>query len=484
MRTSSEPRFSQGRSSGRSIVRSGTARASWESAGFESLSRVGFSFAVRPGAPLISAGDLMADLPPIARSRLAAALLAALSLQGALAVAGPSVAEWPEFRGPKGDGTSSATGLPQAWSESQHVRWKTAIHDRGWSTPVVCGDQLWMTTATEDGRRMYAVAVDRESGKVIQDLELFQVEKPQPLGNSVNCYASPSPVIEPGRVYVHFGTYGTACLDTQTGRTVWARRDLPCNHFRGPGSSPILYRDLLVLTLDGMDEQYLCALQKTTGKTVWRTERSADFGTLSGDIRKAYSTPLLLSVEGEPQMVSCGSQAAYGYEPSSGKEIWKVRYSGFSNASRPVSGPGMVFVNTGFGKADLLAVRLGGKGDVTKSHLAWKCLQGVPLKPSPVVSGGLIFMVNDGGVATCLEAETGAVVWKERIGGEYSASPVLAEGRVYFPSEEGKVTVVEAGRTWKQIASNKLPDGFLASPAIAGKSLFLRTKSHLYRIEN
>jgi outer membrane protein assembly factor BamB len=398
---------------------------------------------------------------------------------------------WPEFRGPSGDGHSAATGLPLTWSETQNVTWKTPIHGRAWSTPVVWGDQVWVTTATEDGRELFAVCVDRRSGKVLLDRKVFDNPNPEPLGNDVNTYATPSPVIEEGRVYVHFGSPGTACLDTRTFRTLWTRRDLPCRHYRGASSSPILFQDKLILTFDGADYQYTVALDTRTGQTVWKTDRSADWQDLDadgkpvseGDRRKAHSTPLIILVDGQPQMISVGAKAGYAYDPRSGREIWKVSYGGFSNALRPVVGHGLAFLTTGWVGADLWAVRLDGHGDVTRSHVAWKYSKMVPQKPSPLLVDDLLFLINDSGVATCLEAKTGQSVWQERIGGHYSASPLYADGRIYCFSEEGRITVLKPGRRLEVLAENQLANGFMASPAVAGKALFLRTKTHLYRIE-
>lgn len=403
----------------------------------------------------------------------------------------PAAENWPEFRGPTGDGHSAATGLPVTWSETENVVWKTPIHGRAWSTPVVWGRQVWMTTATEDGREMFAVCVDRDTGKVLLDRKLFENARPEPLGNDVNSYGSPSPVIEEGRVYVHFGSYGTACLDTRTFKTVWERRDLPCRHFRGPGSSPILYRDHLILTMDGVDVQYMAALDKKSGKTVWKTDRSAEWNDLDsqgkpaaqGDFRKAYSTPLLISVNGKPQFVVAGAKAAYGYLADTGKEIWKVNYKGFSNASRALYGHGMAFVSTGAGPPAIWAIRPDGQGDVTSGNVVWKFNRMMPLKPSPLLVGELLYAVNDSGVVTCLEARTGQQVWQERIGGQFSGSPVFADGRIYFFSEQGKTAVLKPGRTFEKVAENTLADGFMASPAIAGKAFYLRTRTHLYRIE-
>jgi outer membrane protein assembly factor BamB len=414
----------------------------------------------------------------------------ALSAIG-LAVTTPRLhAQWTEFRGPNGTGT--ATGpLPLTWGEGTNVRWKTAIHGRGWSSPIVLGNQVWMTTATEDGRQLYGVAVDRESGKVIYDLKLFDVATPQ-FAHPFNSYASPTPVAEPGRVYITFGSPGTAAIDTATGKVLWERRDLECNHFRGAGSSPVIFRDLLIMHFDGSDLQYLVALDKKTGKTVWRTPRSIDYQDIlpngkmkaDGDFRKAFATPLIITVAGEPLLVSLGSMAAYGYDPMTGKELWKIEErTNYSSSSRPIAGHGLVFYQSGWSTGQLLAIKPDGRGDVTATHVVWRVTQAVPKKPSLVLSGDLLFMINDVGVATCLEAKTGTLVWKSRLAGEYSASPLLVGDRVYFFNEDGKATVVDAGREFKVLGESLLDNGFMASPAVADGALFLRTKTDLYRIQ-
>jgi outer membrane protein assembly factor BamB len=400
-------------------------------------------------------------------------------------LAKPAVAgdDWPQFRGPTGDGHSDSTGLPVTWSETEHVRWKTPIHGRGWSSPVVLGDQIWITTATEDGKQMSAVCLDRESGKIVHDLLLFENEKPK-FCHALNSYASCTPAIDPGRVYVHFGAYGTACLDTTTGKTIWERRDLECDHWRGPGSSPILFENLLIVHYDGYDLQYVVAFNKETGKTVWKIDRKVDYGTTDGDIMKAYCTPIVIDVAGKKQLVSPTSKAALAYDPRTGEELWRVRFGSFSATARPLFGHGLVFINTGFGKADLLAVRPDGMGDVTDSHVEWKVTKSIGSKPSPLLIDGLIYNVHDAGVATCNEATTGKEVWTHRLGGNFSASPIYGDGKIYFLSQEGKTHVVKPGREFTQLAENTLADGFMASPAVTGKSLILRTRSALYRIEN
>jgi outer membrane protein assembly factor BamB len=415
--------------------------------------------------------------------------VAASILAGAVCV--PVHAQWPQFRGAEGVGTSSAADLPLTWGEGKNVRWKTAIHGRAWSSPVVLGNQVWLTTATEDGRELFAVAVDRETGQIVHNLKVFHVDTPQ-YSHPFNTYASPTPVIEPGRVYVTFGSPGTAAIDTQTGKVIWERRDFECNHYRGAGSSPILFGDLLIMHFDGSDHQYVVALDKKTGKTVWRTTRSVDFQdlgpdgqpTAEGDFRKAFSTPHVVSVGGRPVLISLGSKATYGYDPRTGKELWKVIERGSHSAStRPVPGFGMVFFATGLEATQLLAVRPDGKGDVTRTHVVWRITRGVPQKPSILLVNDLIFMINDTGVATCVEPKTGETVWRGRVEGTYSASPVAVGGRIYAFNEDGKTTVIDAGRELKVLGESQLDEGFMASAAIDGKAFYLRTVTHLYRIE-
>lgn len=401
------------------------------------------------------------------------------------------LSQWPQFRGPDGNGVTAATGLPLRWSETENVRWKTPIHGKGWSSPIVLADRLWMTTATPDGRELFVVAVDKASGKVLLDQKLFDVPNPQ-FAHAFNSYASPTPVAEPGRVYVTFGSPGTAALDAASGKVLWTRRDLECNHFRGAGSSPILFRDLLVMHFDGSDVQYIVALDKRTGRTVWKTPRSIDFEDVEngkvkadGDFRKAFSTPQIVTVGGRPVLISPGSKATYAYDPVTGTELWRVvDRSSFSASNRPVAGNGLVYYTTGWDRGVVTAVRPDGSGDVSASHVAWRSPRGAPQKPSLLLLGDLLFMVNDAGIVTCLDARTGDEVWHARVPDSYSASPLAAEGRIYFFNEDGKTTVIEAGRTFKVLAESTLDAGFMASAAVDGRALYLRTKSALYRIEN
>jgi outer membrane protein assembly factor BamB len=404
--------------------------------------------------------------------------------------AASSLADWPQFRGTSGQGISDAKGLPVAWSETQNVKWKTAIPGRGWSSPVILGNEIWMTTANPKGTELSVVAVERDSGKMIHDRKLFDVEAPQ-FAHEFNSYASPTPVIEAGRLFASWGSPAVACIDTKTAKVLWERRDFKCNHYRGAGSSVTIYKNLLIHNFDGSDFQYVVALDKNTGQTIWRTERSVDFKDLidgkpdrEGDWRKAFSTPRVWEFDGKPLLFSQGGKAFYGYEIATGKELWRVESpTTHTTSTTPVSGGKLIYLCTGNTKGEVWAVRPGGSGVVNNTHIVWKYSR-APMRPSLLLANDLIFMVDEGGVATCIESKTGKELWRERVGGNYSASPLYAEGHVYFFSEEGKATVIEAGREWKPIATNQLGDGFMASAAVDGKAMFLRNRTQLYRVEN
>ena len=411
------------------------------------------------------------------------------------AFAGGGNGGWPEFRGPSGDGrVSEATEqLPLNWSETENVTWKTEIPHLGWSTPVVLSGRIWVSAATEDGTDYYAYCVDAGSGKIVFEKHLFHCDKPEPLGNSVNCYASPTAALEKDRVYFHFGSYGTACLETKTAKVLWKRDDLPCRHYRGPGSSVILHEDLLILTFDGVDQQYMTALNKHTGKTVWRTDRTTVWNDLDangkpkreGDFRKAFTTPIVITVAGKAQLISPASSSIFAYDPETGREIWSVANAGHTASVSPVFSEGLVLATSGNGKTEMLGIRPDGAGDVSESHVAWRFKsKDVPTTPSPVVKGELLFMLGNRGAVTCMDIKTGESIWRERLGGNHIASPILFGDRIYCCSATGKTTVIRAGRTFEKLAENELAEGFMASPAADGSALILRTKTHLYRIED
>ena len=386
-----------------------------------------------------------------------------------------AMAQWPEFRGPLAQGHSTEKGLPVEWNEGKNIVWKVPVAGLGWSSPVIANGRVWLTTAVEQrGISLRAIAFDAETGKEVVNVEVFKIPTDRRDINPKNSWASPSPVIDGDRVYVHFGADGTAAL-SPAGEIIWKNRfEYQSQH--GAGGSPIVYGDLLIFSCDGSDVAFVIALDKHTGKTKWKTNRGypAD---------QAYTTPIVIRAGEQDQLISVGAFRVRAYDPLTGKEIWRVRYDeGFSNVPRPVFGHGLVFITTGFQQPELLAIRPDGRGDVTKTHVAWSLKRGAPLTPSPIIVGDELYIVNDGGIASCIDARTGSVIWQSRLGGTYSASPVYADGRLYFPAEQGVTTVIAPGKEARRLAMNKLDGGLLASMAVAGGSFYLRTDTALYRI--
>ncbi len=393
-------------------------------------------------------------------------------------------ADWPQFRGPTGDGHSTAKNPVTTWTDTENVLWKTKIHDKGWSSPVILGDRIWLTTATEEGHELFAVCVDRKTGKVANDIKVFTVKNP-PNTKSFNSFASPTPAVEGGRVYVHFGSFGTACLDAATAEVLWKvdAGELPCDHFRNPASSPVLWKNLLILTFDGFDKQYVAALDKDTGKVVWKEDRNIKYKEQkNGDIKKAYSTPSVFEIDGKPQLVSPSAEQTVAYDPATGKELWRVSHGGMNQACKPVLTNGLIVLSSGH-TSGLLAVKVGGTGELKKEDaVAWQIGKG-PSRPSVLAVKDHLYYVNDGGVAFCVDAKTGKQTWEKRLDGAFSASPVLADGRIYFCGENGKTFVVKANPAeYDEVAVNKLPDGCRASPAILDDGVYIRTLTHLYKI--
>ncbi len=382
--------------------------------------------------------------------------------------------DWPQFRGPTGQGRSAERGVPLDWSESRNVSWKTPVPGRGWSSPVVAGGRVWLTTSIKaNGASLRALAYDVETGREAVNVEVFRIRSAELL-NPKNSHASPTPIVEGDRVFVHFGAEGTAALST-SGEILWKTR-FPYQSQHGNGGSPVLYGDLLILSCDGSDDAFVVALDKRTGKVRWKTSRRQPWD-------QAYTTPLVIRVGERDQVVSVGAYRAGAYDPQTGKEIWRVSYGdGFSNVPRPVYGHGLVYIATGFQQPSLMAVRPDGTGDVTRTHVAWTLRRAAPLTPSPLLVDEEIYVVNDGGIASCLDAKTGETYWQQRLGGEYSASPVFADGRIYFLSEEGTATAIAPGRVFRRLATSTLDGGALASMAVSGGAIFIRTDTHLYRI--
>tara|TARA_R110002073_G_scaffold148228_3_gene301237 strand:- start:1807 stop:3063 length:1257 start_codon:yes stop_codon:yes gene_type:complete len=398
-----------------------------------------------------------------------------------LGLAKTSVAEvpaWPEFRGGEGDGRADAADLPIAIDASV-VQWETPIHGKAWSSPVVWGGQIWLTTAREDGTKMSVVCVDRATGKVLHDVAVIENETPE-FCHPMNSYASPTPVIEAGRLYAHFGSYGTVCIDTADAKVLWRRSDLKCDHFRGPASSPILHDGKLFVAFDGVDVQFVVAFDKKTGDTVWQSKREIDYGTDVGDRMKAYGTAEVIRVGNQEQLVYPSAVATIAYDPQTGKSLWTVYHDGMNASARPIYVDGLVLITNGMG--GIVAVRPDGKGNVTKSHVVWTSSKSVAKKSSPIVVDGLVYMITDDGIVTCRELEDGRIVWQKRAGGSYAASPIYASGRIYLFSIEGAITTLKAGREYEMLAETELGDGFMASPAVVGDQMILRSKSALYSI--
>jgi outer membrane protein assembly factor BamB len=372
--------------------------------------------------------------------------------------------------------------LPITFSETENLVWRTEIHGKGWSSPVVWGNQIWLTTATKDGKQMSVVCADLQTGELIRDFVVFENEAPD-FCHPTNSYATPTPALEEGRVFVHFGSYGTACVDTESGEVLWTRTDLACNHFRGPASSPILFENLLIVALDGFDQQYVVALDSKTGQIVWRTDRKIQYETDNGDLKKAYGTGSVFTVDGQPLLVYPSAVATEAYHPKTGERIWICYHDGMNASARPVkTDNGLVLITNGMGR--MVAVRPSGTGDITDSHVAWGLSKTVPKKSSLLVVEGLLYMVDDKGVVSCVDPLTGAIVWQERVGGSFAASPIYADGKIYCCSEEGMVYVLKPGNKYELLAKSKLGDGFNASPAVVGDQLIFRSISSLYCVKN
>ena len=396
--------------------------------------------------------------------------------------------DWPQFRGPTGQGHAPDGAVPLTWSETENVAWKTAVPGRGWSSPVIAGGLAWVTTAVTDrvsGSSLRLLAYDVTTGGVAVDVEVFTISDTTLL-NQKNSFASPTPVIDPDgeRVYVHFGAQGTAAVaagdaspgGASPGEVLWRIR-FPYTSQHGNGGSPIFHDGLLIVSIDGYDTAFLVAVDAGTGEERWRSVRPKP-------ISQAYSTPLAIQVRDSQQIIGVSAFRTTAHEPATGRVIWRVEYpGGFSNVSRPVYGHGLVYLSTGFNEPVLLAVRPTGEGNVSESEIAWRLRRGAPLTVSPILVGDELYTVTDTGIATCIDALTGAIHWQQRLGGNHSASPVHAGGRIYFQNEEGITTVIAPGREFEQLARNELDGSTLASIAVVDGAFFVRTGTHLYRIE-
>jgi outer membrane protein assembly factor BamB len=398
---------------------------------------------------------------------------------------------WTHFRGNALNGISTERGIPVRWDDSTNVAWKVPVPGKGWSSPVVLGNQVWLTTATDGGREMRAVCIAFDAGEILHNRIVFRPDSLFRI-HAVNTYATPTPAIEDGRLYVHFGRYGTACLDTHTGETLWERTDMQCEHIQGPGSSLLLYRDKLIVHMEGSDVQYIVALDKLTGETLWKTERPKEvYDRLEYIGKKAYITPIIVHVNGRDLMVSNGSGACIAYDPETGKEVWRIVHGEDSTIAMPTESDGIVYFYTSFEtdaqgdqQAELMAVDPSGEGDVGESNVLWKVPSPRLQLLTPLVKDGLLYTVDSRGVMLCLDAATGDTLWSREMHGKFHASPVAAGDCVYFCSTRGTTWVVKEGRRPEFISENSLDGEIWATPALAGRSIIIRTDTYLYKIAN
>ncbi len=400
-----------------------------------------------------------------------------------------SAEDWPEFRGPAANGHSAAVGLPVKWSADQNVVWKKAIDGLAWSSPIVLGDRIYLTTSVADGEELgpeqslRTLCLDAESGAVQWDVEIFRQTKSTAARDKVhkkNSHASATPITDGKHLFVHFGVHGTACLNLD-GTVVWKNQELKYAPVHGNGGSPVLVAGMLVLSCDGGDVEFIVAMDQATGDILWKTDRTAKH------LKKkfAFGTPLLISVNGKTQIVSQGAGAVYGYRPKDGAMIWKVDYAdGYSVVPRPVFSHGLLYVSSGFNQAKIFAIDPTGEGDITKSHVRWIMTKGAPHTPSPLVVGDELYIVSDRGILTCLDAVSGEEHYQERLGGNYSSSPLFADGKIYIQAEGGEAIVVRPGKEYEELGRNELEARTFASYAVYASSLLIRSEKHLYRISN
>jgi outer membrane protein assembly factor BamB len=393
--------------------------------------------------------------------------------------------DWKYFRGSGLNGISENAGLPLHWSESTNIIWKQSVHDRGISSPVVFDNQVWITTASKDGKKLYAVCLDLNSGKVIHDILVFEPENVYGI-HALNSYATPTPAIEEGAVYVHFGSMGTACIDTKTADILWKRTDLKCDHVQGPASCPVIYKDLLILHYEGVDIQYIVALNKRTGEMVWKSIRPQEYYVNEPPIaRKAYSTPIFIHLDGKDLMISSGSEVCIAYDPLTGKEIWRIVYSSDSAISMPVYENGVLIISTGYHPpVRLMAVNPEGSGNISETNILWRYDKNIPGINSPVAHNGLLYMIQEEGKIQCVDVKTGQVIWTNHLKGNFYSSPIYAAGHIYLPSKQGIIYVLQEGKEFTLLAENKLDSEIWSSMAISGKSILLRSDKAVYRIEN
>jgi len=397
---------------------------------------------------------------------------------------------WTHFRGSNMDGHAQVESAPLHWSISENVVWRVPVKGLGWSSPVVYGNQVWLTSAAKDGAEFYTFCFDLQTGKLLNEKTIFTAIFPQRI-HGTNSYATPTSCIEAGFVYVHYGTFGTACINTQNFEVVWKREDMLCDHMQGPASSLILYKDLLIVTLEGTEDPYVTALDKHTGKTIWKTVRPKDkYDPLEPVYRKSYQTPIVIKVESRELLISNASFMCFAQDVNTGEVIWTVEYGFDSTVSQPLFWNGLVFVNSGWVFVEntpfftrQYAIDPTGSGDVTNTHVKWIFENEVPQIPTPVIVDGLMYMVHDRGMVTCIDATTAEIVWKHELNGNFNSSPIYAGGNIYFISVKGGCTVIKPGNTFELLAENVIDETVKAVPVFVNNKLLLRTEKNLYLIK-
>lgn len=409
---------------------------------------------------------------PWKRARLAASLVLPL-----VAASVSLASDWSQFRGPKSDAHVEGPASPVEWSDTKNVAWKTSIPGLGWSSPVIADGKVFLTTAVErgEGLSLRALALEAATGKILWDREIRAVDK-APSIHKKNSHASPTPIVRDGFVYVHFGALGMAKLAADDGTVQWTCQELQYAPMHGSGGSPVLHDGKLFVVCDGSVDPYVAAVDAASGKVAWKTPRS-----VKARISHSFVTPTVAVVDGKAQVMAPGPDHFAAYDLASGAELWRVMAPGWSVVPQPALGHGLVIYNHDYDNPELIAVKLGGQGDVTDSHVVWRSKRAAPSTPSPLLVGDELYFVSDGGIASCVDAKTGERHWMNRIEGNYSASPILANGRVLFLNETGVATWVKLGKEFAILGTNEVSGRTFATPAFSAGAMYLRTDELLYK---
>jgi outer membrane protein assembly factor BamB len=395
---------------------------------------------------------------------------------------------WTHFRGSELDGIALPGEYPVSWSTDKNIQWFVPDEGRGWSSPVVYGEQVWFTSASADGKEMFALCIDLNTGERLKRIDLFTPDTIY-RRHAVNSYATPTGAIEEGFVYLHFGRYGTACINTATGEKVWERTDMECRHVQGPGSSLFLHGEKLIVHMEGTDVQDIYALDKRTGRTIWKASRNPVFYESMMEIgKKAYITPIVIVVDGRELMISNGSAVANAYDIETGEEVWFIPQGDDSTISMPVEYNGKIYFYTGFVSpeegekyCELWAVDPRGTGDLT-SNIVWRRSFPILQLLTPVIKDNLLYTVDTKGILHCLESESGETVYTENLRGKYNSSPVIANGNIYVSTTRGETIVFQEGREYNEVARNMLEGEIWATPAFVDETILMRTSAGLFRI--